>query len=265
MSPATLGAAALVHLAVGVSFLLVARTLHARPRHSERLPARAIVLWWASLGAYLVIQAVLTVVAAADDTPPVMVFLAGRALTIPLLCGGVWGLSFHLLYLFTGSRRAALPLALFFGITALAFYVASFAPPADAVRVDAWLAELEGTGEGRLYRAVYVAVGLPPIAAAAGYLALGFRVDDVHARYRAMLVGGSILAWIGSGLAARLSAGDLAKFLTLVGPGLLAAAAALLAYRPPRAIGAWLDRAAARAVERQSRDLSLRSRMRDLV
>jgi uncharacterized membrane protein len=111
----------------------------------------------------------------------------------------------------------------------------------DEVVTKPWAAELEGTGEGRLYQAVYVAVGVPPLLAGLAYLSLLFRVKEPIQRYRVALVGGSILLWVGSGLVARLSGSGLAAFLTLAVVGLGAAIAVLLAYHPPRAIARRLE------------------------
>lgn len=236
MTSSTLLLAALVHLVTAASFVAVGRAVlrrHASPE--SRGAARAGAAWWWALGTYLAIQALLTLLAAVGRAA-VPVFLAARVVTVPLLCLAVWGLTYHLVYLFTGNARAALPLALLYGAIAVAFYVASFSPMPGEVVVGPWVAELEGTGEGPLYQAVYLGVGLPPILASLAYFSLLFRVKEPMQRYRVALLGGSILLWVGSGLVARLEGRGLAAFVTLVVVGLGAAVAVFLAYHPPRAL-----------------------------
>ena len=226
-----------VHVLTGLSFLAVGRTLSRRPTASAEARGALLagVAWWWGIGAYLLVQAGLTFTAAAGPAP-VGLFLAARVVTVPLLCLAVWGLTYHLAYLFTGRAALRIWTALLYGAVAVAFYVASLSPLPDEVRVEDWLVELEGTGEGTLYRLVYLAVGLPPIGASVAYLTLAFRVREPLQRWRVLLLAGSIFAWVGGGLVARLSGGPLLKFLTLTVLGLVAAGAVLLAYHPPAAV-----------------------------
>jgi hypothetical protein len=241
MASGTLLLAALVHVVTAASFGAVGRAVLLRHSSPDSRPAaRAGALWWWSLGAYLAIQAALSLLAAVDRAP-VGVFLAARVVTVPLLCLSVWGLTYHLVYLFTGSHRAAPLLTVLYAGVAVAFYVASFSPLPQAVVTGPWVAELEGTGEGPLYQAVYLAVGVPPLLASLAYFSLLFRVKEPMQRYRVALLGGSILLWVGSGLVARLSGRGLAAFLTLAVVGLGAAAAVFLAYHPPRALARRLE------------------------
>lgn len=243
----TLAFSAAIHLLAAAAFVLVAWTLSRRKvTAGGKLPALAFVVWWSSLAAYMGIQAALQLSGALGE-PPLGVFLAARVVTIPVLCASVWGLALHVLYLYTGSRRLAVPLAIFYGVVGVAFYVASFQPMPTGVAVGPWLVELEGTGQGPLYRAVYAAVGLPPIVGSLAYLTLARRAPLPSHRFRIVLVSVAILAWVGSGLAARLGQSDVAKFVTLSVFGLGAAAAVLLAYRPPPPLAAWLARRDAEA------------------
>lgn len=242
---ASLALVGAVHLVTGGSFLAVGRALLSR--HPSLGATRGALLagaaWWWGLGAYLLIQAALTfLVAFNDGAAPTWPFLAARVVTVPLLCGAVWGLTYHLVYLFTGRAALAPWIGVLYGLVCVVFYYVSFVPMPQEILVDDWLVELEGTGEGPLYRLVYVAVGLPPIAASLAYLALLARIHDPLRRLRVLLIAGGILAWVGGGLAARLSGGPLLKFLTLTVLGLVAAGAVLLAYYPPDALVRRLQR-----------------------
>lgn len=199
-----------------------------------RLASRAHALWWGSLAAYLVIQGALTL-AAGFDRLSWGAMAGSRLVTIPLLCVASWGITFYLAYLYTGHARAALPLGILSGITAAVFYYAFYTAPAGVV-VERWIIGVDDASP--LFRAVYALVGLPPILASVALLLLIPRVRDRERRYRLALLGGSILAYVGSGLAARIFSNDFVIFLTLVVVGLGAAVAAIAAYRPPPSVRA---------------------------
>lgn len=241
----TLALSGALQLATAASFLVVGREYLRRPASGEsRLAILAAAAWWWSLGAYLLVQGGLTIHASIADAS-LAAFLVARAVTIPLLCVSVWGITYHLVYLFTGKRWTARLLALLYVGVAVLFYIAGFNPVPRSVTETPWLVELEGTGEGPLFVVVYALVGLPPIAASFAYLFLGLRLSDPIQRYRAILVAGSILAYVGSGLVARLAAGDALKLVTLTVFGLGAGLAAIAAYRPPPIVRRWLGTARA--------------------
>lgn len=230
MSASTLALAGGLSIVTGVSFAFVARAVsHRLATDARRLARRAHAAWWLCLGAYLVLQGALTILAGAGRVS-LDTYLASRILAIPLLCGAVWGLTFYLAFLYTGRTGAALPLAVLYAVAAAAFYYATFSVP-QTLSVRTWLIEVDDSGA--LYRIVYALVGLPPILASLAYFALLRRAREPEQRYRIALLGGSILAYLGGGLAARLFADDTVIFVTLVVFGLGAAAASLAAYHPP--------------------------------
>lgn len=229
----TLAAAGAVSAATGVAFLTVARAVWQRPPSPEHASAhRGHVAWWSGLGIYLVLQGALTA-AAATGSLSLGVYLASRVLAIPLLCGSAWGISFYMAYLLTGRPDAGRWLALGYALVAAAFIFATYGTPQSLV-VKRWIVSLDD--RGALYRAVYVLVGLAPVVGSLAYLSLLRRITDPLRRYRIVLVGGSILAYVGSGLATRLVASDLVVFLSLVVLGLAAASASVLAHYPPASV-----------------------------
>ncbi|GEM_PF-5540458 len=230
VSSATLLLAGALSVVTGVGFAIVARAVSQRlASDAARLARRAHTAWWLCLGAYLVLQGSLTM-AAGVGALDLGTYLGSRIVAIPLLCASVWGLTFYLLYLYTGRTSAAIPLALLYLVAAATFAYATFSGP-QTLRVKTWLVEVDDSAP--LYRLVYAVVGLPPILASLGYFGLLRRVQDPEKRYRIALLGGSILAYLGGGLAARLFANDVVIFLTLVVLGLGAAVASLAAYYPP--------------------------------
>lgn len=235
----TLLATGAVTIVTGLAFLLVGVATSRKLASGPRLLARrAHTTWWLGLGAYLVLQGGLSAWAA-NGALTLDVYLASRVLAIPLLCAAVWGLSYYLVYLYSGSTQSVVPLATFFvGVMALFFY-ATFALPQQLI-VEKWTVALDDTDPA--YRLVYLAVGTPPIIASVAYLGLLRRVREAEQRYRITLIGASILLYVASGLVARLIAVDILIFITLVLLGLGAAAASVAAYYPPRRLKELLRR-----------------------
>lgn len=239
MSATTLAIAGAISVATGVAFALVARAVSRQGVASAHLLARrAHMTWWLALGAYLVLQGALTLAASADRLTLDM-YLASRAIAIPLLCASVWGISSFMAYLYWGEPRAATGIGIFYALVAALFFYVTFGQPQTLV-VNGWVVGVQD--DDALYRLVYALVGIPPILASLMYLRLMSRADAPEKRYRIALVAGSILLYVGSGLAARLSSNDVVIFVTLVLLGLGAAAASLAAFYPPRPVRAALER-----------------------
>lgn len=222
---------------VGLSFAAVARSIGRQPATGDaRLALRAFATWWGALAVYLVVHGGLTAMAGFRDVPAAL-YLATRVLNIPALCLAIWGLTSYLLYLYVGDRRVFAVTGMFAAAVAVLFFWATFTAD-QVVHTGRWV--VAGDDSGALYRLVYVALGVPPLVAALAYMGLARKVHTRAQRYRIVLVSGSILAYVGSGLAARLGTGDATVFATLVGVGALAAVAALMAYYPPPAVQRWL-------------------------
>jgi hypothetical protein len=231
----------LVNALTALTFAAVGFRLLGRPvLREDRLAMRALTVWWWCMGLVLVIQAALAF-AGVQGLLAIPVFMAGRYLSGPLLALGSWGLCFHILYLATGRRALAVPLAVYFAAIAVAYDATVVLHPITALAPAAW--EVTPTyapplqGEP-LWTAVLAGVGLPLIAACFTYLALVRRLEARDQRRRVVLVSSGILLWVAAGLAAQLAGGPLARFFTITILGLLAALAVFLAYFPP----AWLRR-----------------------
>jgi hypothetical protein len=231
----------LVNALTALTFAAVGLRLLRRPVLAEdRFAMRALTVWWWCLGLFLALQAALTL-AAVQGTVSVPASTWVRYATGPLLAVGSWGLCFHILYLATGKRGVAPLLAAYFTLVALAYDAAAYLHPIVALAPAAWEVTptysppLEGNP---LWTAVLAGVGVPLLAACVAYLALAGKLDARDQKRRVVLVSCGILLWVGSGLAAQLAGGPLARFFTITVLGLLAALAVFLAYFPP----AWLRR-----------------------
>lgn len=221
-------------MVTGFAFLVVARAVHRRGAGPETQLARnAYVTWWCGLGAYLLLQGALTFVAASGGLTA-DAYRLSRLVAIPSLCAATWGLSYYLLFVYTGRARAARLLGAGYAAVAILFLYATYAMGPRALEIRRWSVGLADSDP--LMQLVYLLVGAPLIASSIAYLGLLRHTSNPARRYRIVLVGSSILAYIGSGLFARLARTDALFFTSLVGMGAVAGAAALLAYYPPRSL-----------------------------
>jgi hypothetical protein len=233
----TLAVAGGVSVLTAVAFAVVGRAVLARDASDHaRLARAAHATWWLALAVYLALQGGLTI-AAAFGRLTSEAYFASRVVAIPLLCAGAGGITAYLLFLYAGRRGLMWSALLGYAGVAALFYYVTFSQP-TGLRIGDWLVGVDDSAP--LYRLVYALVGLPPIAASIAYLALLRKVETREQRYRVVLVAGSILLYVGSGLAARLRASDEVIFVTLVLFGLGAAIASLAAYYPPPSVRARL-------------------------
>ena len=253
MSATTLVVAAAIHAVTAASFLLVGRAVLRHRRGATHGALGALVAWWWGMSAYLFIQAALYLWTAGAG-PDIKPFLAAGILTTPLLCGAAGSLTYYMMYLFTGRAGWRVPIAILYAATAVTFYVAMYVPMPTALDVSPWLIQVHARGQPALWQAVYLLVGVPPIASSLALLGMAPRLDRPQ-RYRAVLVGIAILAYVGGGLAAFLGTNDTVKFLVLTFMGLFASVSVLMAYYPPPAVRRWLgieaDAVTAAAEERR--------------
>lgn len=273
MASVTLLVSGLAQLAAGAAYVAVARKLLKRDVGGDaRLASLAFVAWWSALGSYMLLWGVFTGLAGLDAAG-MGAFLVLRIVSVPLLMVSVAGLTFHVLYLFTGRRGLFLPVAGFYAFCGAAFIALTWLEPPTDLRVGAWTVELTRPEGTPLLNALYAAIGLPPILASFAYGMLYWRVREPLQKYRVALVSGSIFLWVASGLAARVSSGDFAKFFTLTVLGLCAALAVVLAYYPPPGlrvrldpldVDAWSARAARKQAAEEKR-AKMEERCRTLV
>jgi len=181
-------------------FALVGRTVQRRDVSREmRIGQSAFVVWWYSL-------AIATLVGTLAALPPfhdLEAFLTLTIITLLILCVGLCGLLFYLVFLFTARRSLLVPMAVAYAgfFVFLVWFILAGQP--TGIESTEWGPKLvygEPIEDGPL---VGVAIGLlvgPQVIASLGYLSLYWKTDDPLLRRRILLVSLSIFAWFGSSL-----------------------------------------------------------------
>lgn len=181
-------------------FFLVGRTIQKRDvSRPMRIGQDAFVVWWYSL-------AIATLVGTLSWLPvfhDLEAFLTLTILTLLVLCVGLWGLLFYLVFLFTARRSLLVPMAI--GYAALFVFFVWFILSGQPTGIESteWgprLVYAEPIEGGPLaLLAIALLVG-PQVLASLGYLSLYWKTDDPLLRRRILLVSLSIFAWFGSSL-----------------------------------------------------------------
>lgn len=203
------------------------------PRDASRA-TDAFSMFWYGVGLVNGLQALLNLVAVVRD-PGVALAFAFWNTRIALALFSFAGLSYYLLFVYTGKRWLQVPVVVFY-IGAF-FLMQTWLELSDPARasVEAWRVGLsfEHVVKGPIYLGVVLSFFLPPLLASGAY-ALILRVTrEPLRRYRIGLVSASLLVYF-----AGLTLGYLnlewfwwGLVENLLGIG--AAAAVLLALRPP--------------------------------
>jgi hypothetical protein len=240
--PLTLAGVGAVHLVTAAAFFAVGARFRSRDVGPGMSLARnAFVVWWWCFGAYLALQGLVDLAAAAGQAP-LGPLLAMRLLSGPLIAAAAWGLAYHILFLWSGRPGWALPLAFYYGAAGAVYSCWLWFHGPEGVEVGRWTADVTYADPiaGPVWNAVLASVGLPLVLGSLAFLALAFKVKDREQRYRIVLVGSSLLVWVVSGYAAQVAANDAMRFATIVGLGLATALAVLAAYYPPAPVRRWL-------------------------
>lgn len=244
MSQETLVAGAAYSAAAATVYLVVGVILWRRRLSPEfELAGSMFSVWWLALGTTSALTASLTV-AGALGGPPFFVVLALTYFNLWLVCMGLAGLLYYLVYLFTGLRRTVIPIAVFYVVVfALIVYALNAAGP-TGVSIDEWSVGLEYGQElprmvGLLLLGLLV---LPQIVAGLFYLSLVRQASSSTQKYRVVMVGTAILVWFGVGIVASLAGISTERWWQFVSRliGLAAATATLMAYEPPAWVRRWL-------------------------
>lgn len=232
-------------LAAAVLFAFTGRKTAARRVSADaRVPNAGLTAWWMSIALLWLIDAARGYAVAARGPTDRFVhdaFVALFYIAVLVLCVALWGLLNYLVFLYRG-RHATAPLGIFYGAYFLVASVAVAAARPDEIRLGAWATHV--TYDVPLAPGVEASLFLfllaPQLAGAAAYLSLARRASDPMQRYRIVVVGTTLLVWIGVNLAAdllRITYDD-AWQIARIALGILAATAILSAYAPP----SWLRR-----------------------
>jgi hypothetical protein len=201
-----------------------------------RLAWESFTVWWYGLAATTLIGGFLNLFGAVGLTS-LPLFVTATYLNLLIICIALLGLLYYLVYLFTGNRKALLPLAIFYLIyyILLVYYITA-STPAD-VSVGRWSTSLTYRAPltGPLFVLLIALLLLPQIIGGLAYFTLYFRVPQATQKFRILLVSWSIVIWFLSpllALAGGLSQQDWWQ-LTSRFIGLAAALTILMAYLPP--------------------------------
>lgn len=236
MGTASLLAGALIAVAASAAFFAVAAELRRRRVSAgSRVALDLLRGWWLAVGAFGLLWAGVVDVMAAAGLEDVRLYVMVRSVAMLILLAGLWSLTAHFSYLFTGSDRFFLPLGAFYALAygLVAFTFASATPV--GISATDWLVDIryDPGPDPRLVLVILVIVGLPQVLAAGAYLLVARRVSDPAARMRARLVSAALVIWFASLLLANLLADDTLRFLSRPILGFAAAAVVYFAYRPP--------------------------------
>lgn len=207
------------------------------PSSDSRLAWASFIVWWYGLGATTLISGLLNILAAIGFTD-LPLFITANQINLLVICIALWGLLYYLMYLFTGTTRWLVPLAVFYALyyILLIYYLTASIP--EGIRVEPWRTNLiyRASPTGPFFLLLIVLLLLPQIIGGLAYFTLYFRISEVTQRYRVLLVSWSIIVWFLSpllALAGGLSQQDwwqlVSRFI-----GLAAALTILMAYLPPR-------------------------------
>ena len=206
------------------------------PSADARQAWRLFTLWWNGLAASTLINGTLSLFGAIGLTD-LPLFLTATYVNLLVICAALWGLLYYLVYLFTGNRRALLPLTIFYAAyyVLLLYYTTASIP--SHVEVSRWSAAVAYRVPlaGPFFLMIVALLLLPQIIGALAYFTLYFRVRETTQKYRVLLVSSSIIVWFASplvALAGRLAEQDWWQ-LTSRFIGLTAALLILMAYLPP--------------------------------
>lgn len=203
---------------------------------TDQLAWLAFRVWWWGLGVTTLIS-LLNVVLPVLGVSSLAVYVSLAQLNILVICVALWGLLFYLVYLFTGKRNLAWPIAIFYLLVfiLLVAYVVWLQPVGLAFGEGRATVEYEKELSPAYALALISVILLPQLVAGLAYFTFYFRVRERAQKYRVLLVSISIFVWFGSPLlATMLKLNDLSwwplasRLITL-----LAALAIFWAYYPP--------------------------------
>jgi hypothetical protein len=191
--------ATILSVVSAAGFILVGRTIQKRDVSQRmRVGQDAFVVWWYALAFTTILGAVGNLLNLSFGP-----FLLMTVLALFVLCVGLCGLLFYLVFLFTERRSLLMPMIIGYAgfFVFLLWFILSGHP--DGLERTAWGTTLhyaDPIDSGPAFVAAIILLLGPQVTAAIGYLSLYWKVDDPLLRRRILLVSLSILAWFGSSL-----------------------------------------------------------------
>jgi hypothetical protein len=233
----------------GILYAYMGTRLGQRRVSAQARPAQlSFALWWFALALTSFLSAAEMVLYMAGSLSVAIYEALTQALLLAIM-GGLAGLLYYLVYLYTGARRSWIPLAIYYValFVLLEWLILSLGRPVT-ITDDGWaLKTLPQPTTNAAFAIIFLVLFIgPQLAAAMAYALLYRRATDNTQRYRIGLVSGSIIVWFGSSFftAATGTQGKTLEIFSQV-LSLLAAMTILLAYQP---IPAWKKRWGLRSI-----------------
>jgi hypothetical protein len=224
-------------LTVGLCFFIAAQLRSRKLTDSgDKLAWTAFRVWWWGLGATTLVS-LLNVIFPVLGLSDLALYVVLAQINILLISIALWGLLFYLVYLYTGKRNLALPIAIFYSLffILLVAYVLWLQPIGLTVEEGRAVVQYANEISPAYTLALILLILVPQLLAGLAYFTLYFRVRERAQKYRVLLVSISIFVWFGSPLlASMLSFNDLSwwpfasRLITL-----LSALVIYWAYYPP--------------------------------
>lgn len=207
---------------------------------NDRLAWNAFRVWWFGLGLTTALGALRALIVSAG-VDSLIVYVWYGLITTFILCAALWGLLYYLVYLYTGNRALAWPLAIFYIVFFIGLVIYSFfVLQPQSLSLENGTATVNYSVEPTtLYTLVLGLIVLAPqLIASLAYFSLYFRLRDRIQKYRVLLVSGSVFVWFSSPLVALgLSISDAAWWMWVSRViSLLAVLFIYWAYYPPQFI-----------------------------
>lgn len=182
----------------GITYIFIGWWLSKRVVSSSdaRLAWQAFTIWWFGLAATTLLGAFQNLLGALGHIE-LPLFITAQYVNTLVACIALWGLVYYLIYLFTGNRRALVPLSIFYMIyyILLVYYYTASVP--SSVEIGRWNITLAYDNQlsGPFFVLLATLLLLPQIIGSLAYFTLYFRVSDVTQKYRVLLVSWSIIFW----------------------------------------------------------------------
>ncbi len=211
---------------------------------SDRLAWQALRVWWFFLGLSTLVTPVRTLLVNANVQDLNIYLWLGLANTAAL-CAALWGLLFYLIYLYTGNRKWALPLGVFYLLffLGLVYYSIFVMQPTGVTMANGTATLTYANQASPLFGIATILLLLAPqILAALFYFSLFFRLKDRAPKMRVLLVSVPLVIWFASPLIGLLLGASTAPWWAITSRLIALAAVVVIywAYYPPRVLQNWM-------------------------
>ncbi len=185
----------LFNLLLGILLMAIAlRVSRKKVTGEEYLPILSFSVWWYSAGAALTVRGAVNLLDVFWQ-PDLALHVTTDQLIVLLAMLALFALSHYFAYLFIGPNKLWVPLAIFYGLSAIGLlYMINFQQPVglDVQQGHVELVYAEETPGLGIAERLLVLLFIPPLLGLLGYLSLYKRVPSTIQQYRILLIGFSV-------------------------------------------------------------------------